>query len=295
MADVPYQEKDIVSKTLTNLYKDKSFEVYGLDLPRIKAFLPTELPAIEANDRISDHLFLLEDDSIALVDYESKYKKKNKVKYAEYATRILKHYFDPEKNLIIRIIVIYTCDVESAEAILDTGGLAVRTEQVFLVKQDWNDVLPEIRRKIEAGEKLTDEEMMKLIILPLTQKGDKAKSKMIDEVIEISTELKRVDDESGTFALAAMSVALVNYMSPEQKARIKEVLSMTEIGAMFEKEKEEAVALAEAKGIVESVDQIAINAHVELEEACRLRGINKTAYDFAKIYIEEHTKEPVAV
>ena len=71
---------------------------------------------------------------------------------------------------------------------------------------------------------------------------------------------------------------------------------MTEIGAMFEKEKEEAVALAEAKGIVESVDQIAINAHVELEEACRLRGINVAAYDIAKKYIAlAEKKELVAV
>ena len=100
MANVPYQGKDIVSKSLTNLYINKSFEVYGLNLPKIKAFLPTELPAIEANDRISDHLFLLEDDSIVLVDYESKSLSENKVKYAEYATRILKHYFVPGKKLV---------------------------------------------------------------------------------------------------------------------------------------------------------------------------------------------------
>ena len=143
--------------------------------------------------------------------------------------------------------------------------------------------------------------MMKLIILPLTKKGDEAKSKMIDEVIEVTKELRRVDEEAGTFALAAMSVALVNYTSPEQKARIKEVLSMTAIGAMFEKEKEDAVAdavvLTQAKDLVESVDQIVINATVSLEEACRYRGINLIAYDIAKKYIEEHTekKEPVAV
>ena len=110
-----------------------------------------------------------------------------------------------------------------------------------------------------------------------------------------------MDEEAGTFALAAMSVALVNYTSLEQKARIKEVLSMTAIGAMFEKEKEDAVAdaivLTQAKDLVESVDQIVINATVSLEEACRYRGINIIAYNIAKKYIEEHTekKEPVAV
>ncbi len=76
---------------------------------------------------------------------------------------------------------------------------------------------------------------------------------------------------------------------------------MTEIGAMFEKEKEDAVAdaivLTQARDLVESVDQIAKNLNLSLEDACTARGINAIAYDIAKKYIEEHTekKEPVAV
>ena len=47
MADVPYQGKDVVSKVLTDLYKEKSLAVYGINL-KIKAFLPTELPVVQA-------------------------------------------------------------------------------------------------------------------------------------------------------------------------------------------------------------------------------------------------------
>ena len=70
---------------------------------------------------------------------------------------------------------------------------------------------------------------------------------------------------------------------------------MTEIGAMFEKEKEEAVTLAKAKALVNSVDRLSKNGNISHEEACRLLDLTEDAYFVAKIYLEEHTKEPVAV
>ena len=150
-------------------------------------------------------------------------------------------------------------------------------------------MLPNIRKKIENGEKLTNDEMMKLILLPLTKKGNEAKSEMIDKVIEVTRDLRMVDDDAASFALAAMSVALVNYTSQEQKMRIKEVLSMTAIGAMFQKDMDDAVTLNTAEQLVESVDEIMKNGNYPLEEACRLRGVNVDYYILSKKYVVEHT------
>ena len=54
-------------------FEGKSFVVYGIDIPKIVKVEPTNLPAIEANELRMDNLFLLEDESYALVDYESDY------------------------------------------------------------------------------------------------------------------------------------------------------------------------------------------------------------------------------
>ena len=78
--DIPWNNKDIVSKVLSDTYGSKSFAVYGIDLPPIARYLQTELPLIEATDRISDRLFELEDGSFAIVDYESEYKREKKRK-----------------------------------------------------------------------------------------------------------------------------------------------------------------------------------------------------------------------
>lgn len=85
-----YQNKDIEFKLMSDTYKEKSFEAYGLNLPKIKAVLPTNLPAAFANEMRIDNLFLLEDDTVAIVDYESEDKVSNRVKYVNYIGRVMR-------------------------------------------------------------------------------------------------------------------------------------------------------------------------------------------------------------
>lgn len=76
--EIAYQNKDITSKLLAENFKGKTFRVYGINLPQIKQVLPTNIPAIKANELRIDNLFELEDNSAAIVDYESDYKKSQK-------------------------------------------------------------------------------------------------------------------------------------------------------------------------------------------------------------------------
>ena len=84
--DIAYQNKDIFSKWMGETLKGKSFEAYGLDLPKIVRVEPTNLPTVEAYELRIDNLFMLEDGSWAIVDYESCYTKEDKVKYANYGS-----------------------------------------------------------------------------------------------------------------------------------------------------------------------------------------------------------------
>ncbi|MBS6194098.1 MAG: hypothetical protein KH828_00775 [Clostridiales bacterium] len=146
--------------------KDKSFAAYGLNLPKIVEVLPTNLPVIEANELRIDNLFLLADDSLALVDYESTYVDEDKIKYLHYIVRTLKRNFR-EANLHrkIRMIVIYTADIEPEQTRprMDIGCLQFQLEEAFLTKLDSEIIEYGIRKKILSGEPLTEEEQMKFI------------------------------------------------------------------------------------------------------------------------------------
>jgi len=56
---IAYQNKDIEFKVLSEVFKEKSFAAYGLDLPKIKEVLPTNLPMVSVNELRMDNLFLL--------------------------------------------------------------------------------------------------------------------------------------------------------------------------------------------------------------------------------------------
>ena len=76
MKDIAYQNKDITQKFSAELLKNKSLAVYGLPDIYIKDLLPTNLPAVEANELRMDNLFVLGDDTLALIDYESSFGKR---------------------------------------------------------------------------------------------------------------------------------------------------------------------------------------------------------------------------
>ncbi|MEF9940625.1 MAG: hypothetical protein RR768_10995 [Clostridium sp.] len=71
MSDIGYQNKDIAAKTMADTLKGKSLAAFGLPQLRIIDILPTNLPAIESNELRLDNLFLLNDGSVAIIDYES--------------------------------------------------------------------------------------------------------------------------------------------------------------------------------------------------------------------------------
>jgi hypothetical protein len=75
---ITYSNKDVLFKVLCETYKEKSFSAYGLNLPKIKEVLPTNLPKISAGEKQIDNLLLLEDGTYVIVDYESAYKPVNK-------------------------------------------------------------------------------------------------------------------------------------------------------------------------------------------------------------------------
>ena len=177
---VSWQNKDVTSKVMAERMKEKSLKVYGLDVPKIVQVLPTNLPEISANEMRIDNLFLLEDGTLAIIDYESKYRDEDKVKYLQYVARVVERYRREGKlKMKIRMIVIYTADVEPREVTkeYDMGALQMEIQPAFLSEMDSREIMERLQAKVNAGEHLTDEEMMEFIILPLTYRGTGKRSR----------------------------------------------------------------------------------------------------------------------
>ena len=232
---IVYQNKDILFKILGQTYKEKSFAAYGIDLPPIRALLPTDLPKIAANEKNIDNLFLLEDGTYAIVDYESVYKKANKIKYLNYIARIMEKYFKEDETFNLRLIVIYTSDVQSAEPTLETNCFTLRTEQAFLSHIDGEAAFDEIQGKLQSGIPLADDDLMRLVILPLTVPGSEGKQEMLEKVVDLAEQI--TDEEQRIFTLSGVIVASDKFINREYLDQIRRRISMTQLGQLYEKEK----------------------------------------------------------
>jgi len=242
---IAYQNKDIEFKLMSETYKEKSFDAYGLKLPKIKEVLPTNLPAVSASEMRIDNLFLLEDDTVAIVDYESEDKTSNRVKYINYIGRIMQRY-DSQGIRIpeLRMIVIYTGDVETAKDTWEIPCLTLKMEQVFIHSLPDAEIYQSVKKKLENNETLSEKELMLLIILP--KKGKEAKQKMIEQVVDLAKQIE--DENTQAFVITGILVSSDKFIDRDYAKSVRRYLSMTKVFQILEEEKQEAINLAEKKG-----------------------------------------------
>lgn len=200
-------DRDALHKVLAQAYKGKSFAVLGIKLPPIRELLP----AIPLRDSFIDSLFLLEDGTYAVVEYASGCHKTDMVKYTQHLAEIMERYDKEDGMFNLHFIIIYTGDVEKAEHVFDFGCLSLHPEQVFLSRMDGNAELKPIRQKIHSGIVLTDGDLMKLVVLPLSIPGSEGKTQLFDEISSLAGNIP--DEEQRAFVLSALTLANDGFIS----------------------------------------------------------------------------------
>lgn len=256
MGDIAYQNKDITAKILAEALKGKSLAALGLPELRITDSLPTNLPAIESNELRLDHLFVLEDGVVAIMDYESEYERGNYIKYLNYIARVLKRYArqgELPKLSQIKMVVIYTADVtkDEVEAIYDLGGVRLRVDQAFLLNLDTEQILRELTDAIRIKETLSEEELIELMVLPLTVKGRAEKQPMIEVAVNLAKGLP--DRKQSLQALAGILTFSDKVIERNYREQIKKEMRMTQIGQMLI---EEGLERGLEKGLEEGQERV---------------------------------------
>lgn len=258
---IAYQNKDITSKLLAENFKGKTFRVYGLDIPEVKAVLPTNIPSVRANELRLDNLFELVDGTVALVDYESDYKKEDKVKYLNYLAGIADRYQQEKKVCpMLRMIVIYTGDIERRQVSdeYDIGAVRMTLEPAFLSELDSGGLFRHLKEKVERNEPLDDEELMGFIILPLSYRKKEEKEEKIRESVSLAAQIQ--DRSQQVFALAGILAFSDKLIDMETANKIRRMIEMTKVGWIIEQEKQEAIA---------KVEEALVKAEEEKQQAAR--------------------------
>ena len=281
---ISYNNKDVLMKVLSQLYRNKSLSAYGLDIPRIKQMLPADYPAVTANEYRGDNAFLLEDDSLYIQEYESTVEPDDFIKYTEYVTRAYKQ-LKTQGVKVGKIIigVIYTGDILNAPDIWDMGALSVHVRQVFLARFDTEGIYSGIKAKVETGENLTDEELLKLIILPLTQPDKSRKQQLIEDTVNLARQLS--DEKQQLFAVAGVLTATDKFIDRSYSDQIKEWVRMTKVSRLFEEEKIEAVNVALREKTLQIARNLLLDG-IDYLKVMKCTGLTREEVDSVRLSIE---------
>ena len=277
--EIAYQNKDITSKFLAENFKGKTFRVYGLKLPKVKRVLPTNIPTVKANELRLDNLFELADGSMALVDYESEYDNRDKVKYLNYVTGIANRYLQENKECpVIRMIVIYTGDIDrrKVSARYNIGAVKMKLETAFLSELDSKRIFDRLKKKVEKNQLLNDEELMQFIILPLSYRTKEEKQRKVRETVELATKIQ--DKKQQIFTLAGILVFTDKVIDRETAGRIRRVIEMTQVAQIFEEEKQHA--LTQVAQIFEEEKRKALTQAAQSYEEEKRKALTQAAQSY---------------
>ena len=179
------------------------------------------------------------------------------------------------------MIVIYTADVnpKTVNTNVKKTGFSINIDAAYLSELNSEEIRKRLSDKITRGESLLDQELMELIILPLTYKTKDKKQEMIKESIDLAKQVK--DEKQSTFLVAGIIVFSDKVIDEHTREQAKEWMKMTQIGRMFEQEKQEAVNNAVNNILFEQVN----DGVVTIDYASR--KANLSISDFIKA-MEEH-------
>ena len=277
--EIAYQNKDITSKMLAEHFRGKTFRVYGLDLPEIRQVLPTNLPAVKANELRLDNLFELADGTVAIVDYESDYDEADKVKYLNYLTGIVNRYLKEKKSCpVLRMIVIYTGDIRREQVLSEyrIGALRLTIETAFLSELDSEEIFQRLKRKVEQKERLDDEELMEFIILPLSYRKKEEKEEKIQQTIDLAVRIE--DRAQQIFTLSGILTFTDKLIDREAANKIRRAIEMTQVAQIFEEEKRQA--LTQVAQIFEEEKRQALTQAAQTFEKEKRQALTQAAQTF---------------
>ncbi len=145
---------------------------------------------------------------------------------------------------VLRMIVIYTGDIrrKNVSVQYDIGAIRIMLEPAFLSELDPDEIFRHLKEKVERNELLDDEELMELIIQPLSYRKKEDKEKQIQKAVKLATQIQ--DRGQQLFALSGILVFADKVIDMETANKIRRAIEMTQVARIFEEEKQQALAQA---------------------------------------------------
>lgn len=242
--------EDTVFKKAMEIFQQSAVDFFNINT-KIIAPAEIEIKNIEIKTKYTDYLFYTEDGNYLHFEFQTTDKKDDIKRFLYYDASL----FYREKRKI-RTIVIYSSDIENVVESIDAGSIKYIIEPFYMKCINGDEKLKYLNEKINNGEKITDNDMLTLTFLPLMS-GKESKSERALRSLDLAENIK--DRQTRLDCMSIIYVLLDKFGDLSSKKKLKERISMTEIGRMIRDEgKEEGKAEGKKEGKTELVIKLLI-------------------------------------
>ncbi|QXE21163.1 DUF4351 domain-containing protein [Clostridium sp. 001] len=232
--------EDAVLKKALGIFGQSAVNFFNIDT-KIIAPAETEIKNIEIKTGYTDYLFYTEDGNYLHFEFQTTDKKDDIKRFLYYDASLF--YRDKKK---VRTVVIYSADIGKADEYIDAGTIKYGVEAIYMKKFDGDEKFEYLKEKIERKEKLSNKDILTLTMLPLMS-GKRSRSERAIESIELTNNLE--DSENKLQSLSLLYALLDKFGDEISRKKLKEMITMTEIGKMIRDEGiEEGIEKGKTKG-----------------------------------------------
>lgn len=257
-SEIPYQHKDIIFKSLTEIFADRVLNFYDINTAPIVRAEPANLPTIMVQEKTMDFVFYLADDSYLHLEFQSTQGPEELERFLEYDIALYR-----KRKKTIHTYVVYGSGISGAQEVLNCGSIEYRAKGIYMDRYNGDSIFSDLEQKILRGSRLNELEQMQLAFLPL-MKSMHSKPERALETIELAGMIR--DEALKTFLTGCVIAISDNFIDREYTRKIMEVLMMSKVLRALE---EEAKDMGRMEGRMEGLDAMRIAA-----KKLRLKGMS---------------------
>ncbi len=250
--EIPYQHKDIIFKSLTEVFANRVLNFYDINTAPIIRAEPANLPTITVQEKTMDFVFLLADDSYLHLEFQSTQGPEVLARFLEYDVALYR-----KQKKTIHTYVVYGSGIADAPEVLNCGSIEYRARGVFMDRYDGDQIFSDLNRKIYSGAILDELAQLQLAFLPL-MKSSRTKPERAVETIKLAMVIN--DEAQRTFLTGCLIAISDNFIDQNYVQEILEVLTMSKIFEAFE---EKALDKGRMEGRVEGRMEGRVEGRVE--------------------------------
>ena len=219
------KHEDAVMKMGFDYFRDTILRTLNINYEFVDG-TPTEVVEIHIDNLYMDYNFLTTEDRIVHIEFQTTNDHiiDDLLRFRVYEALLARK----EKKKVITY-VIFSGEIENAKTELDCGIYTYRVNPIYLTGQDADEIFRTVKVKLEAGERLSEEDFANLTLTPL-MKSKMSRKDVIKKAIQTVKQEKQVTAEK---TMAMLYTLADKFLSAGELEEVKEALSMTRLGQML--------------------------------------------------------------